>query len=432
MAKKETCTKAFNLRVTQDLYDRISERARDDGESSSAWVKKALEFALDSLRPHTSEELSREALVNLLTYDEGISDLIYQKVCEKLKMNDILSEFAHLATHCRADSAADLSKELCTFAARMHYLISEPVDEDEIIQLEDEDCSVCCTLSWKSRWTLEEFYGLSADELKGYDFFFMECADSGNELRSEGMYFWQRSEDVSRLYPVSFFNSGELVYVHGAVLINDTPEQHLPRDVLSRVVNMVRYVSRDYNLGVHGVLTDVSLRSYYVRNKGYFPRGIPYEFVFGWVSDDLNLGEYNSEREFLHAVQNKADKTLRPVVSATWHYTESDLLFRDDLGAVPPFNECALPQHLGRGMYVEADEFDEEDMCDEGEGGEGAGGRAGCGSGGKRKRRSKEPDRLMKPVWVEADDPTRNEAAGRSEFVTEFNKGKAAKKEKKL
>ena len=408
MAKKETCTKSFNLRVTPELYDRISERARDDGENSSAWVKKALEFALDNMRPHTSAELSREELVELLTYDEGIADLLYQKISEKLKLNDILSELAHFATHCRAESAVDLSEELCTFAARMHFLISDPVDEDEVIQLEDEDGDFYCALSWKSRWTLKEFYGLSSDELKMYDFFFMECADPDNELRSEGIYFWQRSEDVSKLYPESFFNPAEVVYVHGAVLINECPECKLPRDVFSRVVNMVRYVSRDYNLGDHGVLTDASLHSYFIRNVGYFPRGIPYEFEFGWVSDDLNLGRYSSKREFMHAVSNKADKTLRPVVRAVWHYTESDLLFRDDVGVVPPFNQYALPKYLGRGMYVEAD--DEGESCD------------------VQRRRKKEPGRFINPVWVEADDPTRNEAAGRKEFVKEFNGGKKERK----
>ena len=126
------------------------------------------------------------------------------------------------------------------------------------------------------------------------------------------------------------------------------------------------------------------------------------------MSDDWNLGRYSSNREFWHAVSNKADKTLRPVVRAVWHYTESDLLFRDDVGVEPPFNQYALPKYLGRGMYVESEDEDE--------------------SGDVQRRRKKEPGRFINPVWVEADDPTRNGAAGRGEFLKEFNKGRKERK----
>lgn len=57
-------------------------------------------------------------------------------------------------------------------------------------------------------------------------------------------------------------------------------------------------------------------------------------------------------------------------------------------------------------MYVEADDEGEDESCD------------------VQRRRKKEPGRFVQPVWVEADDPTRNEAAGRGEFLKEFNKGR--------
>jgi len=256
-----------------------------------------------------------------------------------------LSDFA---THYQTDSAADLNINLREMAARIKFLIPDPSPKNRLIP----GRTATCTIEWKKEWTLAEFIALSPEEIANYEIFHLECRDPANADRAVGVYIWDYYEDAIGYFSDNYFNPEEHVYILGGSISSEEEDKE---KVSKRIVNMIRYVARDNNIGVPGNLADSEFVTYNVIQSGMFAAGLPYEFTFGWVSEALCSGEYTSDEEFKDALLNGTDKTVHPEVSARWHYTGPEER-RYGLDGQTPFLRHAVPENIICGRYIDTDD----------------------------------------------------------------------------
>jgi len=356
--KEESYENPYSIRFPPDVLKRIDVAYKAAGMKSRAeWVIKACKIELEHGVIGASPT-QRETLANLLLYDEGIMDIIYQKIAEKLRLSDILSEIDDFAVHGYPTSDTEL--HLREFAAKIHYLVSNPFHEGEALY----DSCAEFYLQWEKDWTLSEYMQLSPLKISEYHIFHLECRDPENAERGNGVYFWTRGEDdnyVKEHYLTNYFDEGECVHVRaGKILaLNEDAQDIEGMDgYKQRIVDIVRYICRDNNLGDTKKLSldDAESRkklkkfcrtNYFIRQKGGYALGIPYEFRVNWVSDDKNSGKFDAENPEIE------DLSIRPEVEVFWHYTpfeEEDT----DIGETP-FTRMAVPENIRYGNYLDVD-----------------------------------------------------------------------------
>jgi len=339
--------KTVSFRVPQELFQKITEAVEASQEKQATWLRNAIEFALehmDSPKP----SFSKDEIIHLLATDAGIEELLYHKIAEKLKLKDIISELSDFATHYQTNSAADLNVNLREMAARIKFLIPDPSPKNRLIS----GRTATCTIEWKKEWSLAEFITLSPEEVANYEIFHLECRDPTNADRAVGIYIWDYYENAIEYFSNNYFDPEECVVILGGTISSDEEDTEI---LSKRIVNMIRYVARDNNIGVPENLADPEYVTYNVIQSGMFAAGIPYEFTFGWVSERLYAGDYQSDEEFRNALVNGTDNTVHPEISARWHYTGPEEK-RYGLDGQTPFLRHAVPENIICGRYVDKDD----------------------------------------------------------------------------
>jgi len=341
--EKAAPMKTLSFRVPTELYERVAEAVKKSQDNQTAWLRNAVEYALDNMGVQ-KQNSSKEELLNLLANDDAVEELLYHKLAEKIKLKDIIAEFADFATHFQTYSTADLNIYLREMAARIKFLIPDSSPRGRLIS----DDVVNCSIEWKKQWTLEDFISLSPEEIAEYEIFHMECRDPKNSDRAVGIYIWDYYEDAMSYFKDNYFNPNECVVILGGTISSDTIIKNLP----SRIVNMIRYVAHDNHIGTAAKIEDPNYLTYNILQAGMFPAGIPYEFTFGWVSEAWNTGYYESVEKFQNALIKGEDKTVHPEVSARWHYTKPEEK-RYGLENQTPFLRHAVPENIINGRYVD-------------------------------------------------------------------------------
>ena len=336
----------FSFRLEKELSDRIAARADDEGVKPSAWVRKALAFALENMIEE-KETVNKSALVEMLENDTDFQDILFEKMAQKLRLDDVKNYLAEFALYGSCRTAEELCKYLQGMSARLFHLLPAAINDDGFVSFK----KIECTLQWNKMFTWKEFLQLTPGERRAFDFFYLEMngpAGSGF-VGGTGLYFWSADENITETYPEEYFDdSGADVVVHACLLL--TNERKMSYNIRNRIVKAVRYAAREADLGDYGNLYDETLTGYYITNRGYFPAALPLEFGFFWVSENMRYGLYTYE-EFLQAVKDKTDKTLRPVVSPRWHYTNSELKRFSEDEELPPFTETATAAYIAKGYY---------------------------------------------------------------------------------
>ena len=334
----------FSFRLEKELSDMIISRAQDEGIKTSAWVRKALAFALENMIEE-KETVNKSALVEMLEHDTNFQDLLFEKIAQKLRLNDLKNYLADFALYCRYNSAEEFFNYLKTTSVRLFHLLPDAVNDDGMVPCREIDC----TLQWKEKFTWEEFLQLTPAERKAYDFFYLSLGEYDIHPGT-GLYFWGRGEDITKLYAADAFDEYETcVVVHAGTLLTD--EKKLPSDFINRIVKMVRYAARESKLGPYGNLYDSTLTGYSVINRGYFPPSLPLSFSFFWVSDKWKSDTCTYE-ELLQAAKDGTDKTLRPVVEPKWQYTDSELKMFKKGEVLPPYVSYTAEMLIGKGEFT--------------------------------------------------------------------------------
>ena len=331
---KKPASQVYSIRIPADLYTEILERAGGK-QNMTAWMHEALRFAVNNMGDGDGT-LSWKGLASLLAGDEGIADLLYAKIAEKLRLSDIIAELSDFATHFTANDTADCTEKLRDTAARLSLLITPPSHPDTAVGEE----TVTAELEWKETYTYEAFWSLSPEERKKHDFYLLYAADPSDTERAAGVYFWYSAEDGITKFPRKMFSPDEYLLVSGADAVFSEQRFYGDADICSRIEKLVRYVARDENIGLSGKLDDPSRRTYTVTQKGAYLPGIPYMFTFSWQSAAKNAGLHDTG----------GDATVYPEVDVRWHYTPSEEHFRGIPGETP-FLRYAVPENIRNGAY---------------------------------------------------------------------------------
>jgi len=342
-AKKEEIYAApISIRLSPELLKKIDEAAELEGLKRTPWIVKACENEL-AHGTVAGTPTDRETLAKLLLYDEGIMDIIYQKLAEKLGISDIREELGDFAVH--GWDVKDQNLQLREFAAKMHSLISNPYHRDELFY----DDWVNCILAWKDDWTYDEYLAKTPEELSNYEIFHMECRNPENSERGVGICIWSNEDHKNvKEYYKDFFADGECVHVLVGNINTSNPEYKVKNGFVKDVVKMIRYVCRDRNLGDNGDLTELKGTNYSVSQEGVYALDIPYQFRFSWVSDDRSSGKYYEEKD------EKSDRSIRPQIEVRWHLTA----YEEKKTGETPFTRQAVPENIRYGEYN--DEFSGE------------------------------------------------------------------------
>lgn len=340
----------FQIRVTQSMKNAIDRFAGLEGMKSSAWVRKAIQFAIDNMENGTpassGNAVSKKELLSLIENDSEVADALFKATAEKanlFRIRDTLESYylESRKTFSRADDSAD---------GRLLDLIWNLLDSFPVAEVDDcvshyYGSELSGTFVWDQvKWGVE---GSPADRCGIDDFFCMEY-EAGDASR--GLYFWNGMEapDLKSLY--EGFNEESVSIFHAKFILDgDVP---LDQNTADYLVNLIRKLAAKTFETSLGEVRSFRSTEWYAVNCSNVNRSfkyIPESFSAEWISSDMRNGRYRdlAEEDVRKILNEGEDETLQ-LIFTIWDSDESVIVDEDgfwqdeDAGA-----SSALPEDLG-------------------------------------------------------------------------------------
>ena len=322
----------FQIRVTQSMKKTIDRNAEAAGMKSSAWVRRALQFAIDNMGEEgcapAGAGMSKDALLNLIENDSDIAEAVARAAAEKTHLYSIRDALESYYLNARKA----FSRNEDTADGRMLDLIwnileSFPAAEvnDNVSRFYGEE--LCGTLVWdKIKWGIS---GYPADRTGIEDFFCMEY-ESGDSVW--GLYFWNGTEkpDLKNIAPD--LNEDQINIYHATLDVSGM--ENFTQENADYLVNLIRQLAAktsETNLGETRGFLSGEWYAAHIRNINRSFCYIPESFSVEWSSENMRTGQYKnmSEEEIRKILENGEDDTLQPVFTI---WDEDDTVVTDENG----------------------------------------------------------------------------------------------------
>ncbi|HJJ28089.1 MAG TPA: hypothetical protein O0X70_01705 [Methanocorpusculum sp.] len=360
--REETADASLTIRIPQSLKERIDACAAAEGLTMSSWLKKAAEYALENMDITAERKFSRESLISLIENDPGVADVLRRKVYEAMNIADIRTTLLrYRRDHRQYRGLDDEDKEdLYGLVSGMYFAL--PRSEG----IRDGKVAPRLLLHYRRSLTVHGDYVLKWDDkvqtladfplkkrFEPADFFCMEASlpdkETGNMVRT-GLYLWcgTESPDIRKIAlqaknaEVRIYRGRLFGFENDGRIDRETGEREvlsvkLLQTVCKNVCAALRSAARSYaGLGPEIEIDSLLCREFEIMMQNrYFPYMPPYVSV-QWYSENLKNGVYKSEREFVNAVVQKHDASLKPRIETDFEQEfESDasgLWLRDKAG----------------------------------------------------------------------------------------------------